>query len=90
MDSEVSARKSDLPDLESRLLAAHSAQDSRALIQLYTEAADARESQGDIDAMCFYLTHAFVFALELGAPERHRLQQRLWEHGREVEPDKHV
>lgn len=73
--------------LNARLLAAHEANDLAALVKLYTCAADTREAQGDIDAMCFYLTHAFVFALELGLPEQTVLQERLWKHGREVRPD---
>lgn len=73
-------------DLDERLLAAHAAQDVPKLVALYTEAADAHEAQGDIDAACFYLTHAFVFALQVGADKADDLQQRLYQHGREVPP----
>ncbi len=72
--------------LERRLLAAHARKDSRALIALYTEAADLREAEGDIDAACFYLTHAFVYALETGSSEARRLQMRLWRYRREPKP----
>ncbi len=70
-------------DLDSRLLEAHAVGDLTALVALYTEAADLRETEGDIDAACFYLTHAYVFALQTGATEADQLRQRLWRHGRE-------
>jgi hypothetical protein len=66
--------------LDTRLLAAHDANDSLALINLYTQAAD---QSGDIDAACFYLTHAYVFALECGSPKAAMLRARLTHHGRE-------
>ena len=67
--------------LQDRLLAAHAAQDRRALVGLYTEAAD---SATDLDAACFFLTHAYVFALELGDPRAHALHARLKAEGREA------
>ena len=70
-------------DLDARLLAAHRALDKHGLVRLYTEAADRREDAGDIDAACFYLTHAYVFALDTGRPEAADLHQRLKEKGRE-------
>ena len=63
--------------LETRLLAAHSDGDIDALVHLYTEAADLAEACDNIDAACFYLTHAFVFALESGAAEAKSLNARL-------------
>ncbi len=68
--------------LDELLLAAHARNDHAALVQYYTMAADEREEAGDIDAACFYLTHAFVFALEHGAPEADELNLRLVQHGR--------
>lgn len=68
------------------MLAAHARNDSEALMALYSEAADLQEVQGDIDAACFYLTHAFVFALEAGSLEVDALQLRLWKRGREQRP----
>lgn len=68
--------------LETRLLAAHSDGDIDALVHLYTEAADLAEARGDIDAACFYLTHAFVFALESGSVEARNLNARLVTYGR--------
>ncbi|MEL6596317.1 MAG: hypothetical protein AAFQ47_10295 [Pseudomonadota bacterium] len=66
--------------LDEALLEAHEAGDKAALIRLYTQAAD---EAGDVDAACFYLTHAYVFALESRAPEAAGLQARLADHGRE-------
>jgi len=60
------------PSLDARLLDAHERGDARALIDLYTEAANAV-----VEAEAFYLTHAYVFALECGAPEVQALHARL-------------
>ena len=69
--------------LDAALLKAHAEGDGRALARLYTQAADLSEQSGDHDAMCFYLTHAYVFALETGAPEADALHARLKAEGRE-------
>ncbi|WP_425081561.1 hypothetical protein [Ruegeria arenilitoris] len=69
-------------ELDRLLLKAHEQDDHAALIHCYTMAADEREAAQDIDAACFYLTHAFVFALESGAPEAETLNARLVAHGR--------
>ncbi len=71
-----------MSDLNDRLLAAHAANDKRALVDLYIEAADQADSQ---DSACFFLTHAMVFALELGLPVAHELRSRLAQQGREVD-----
>jgi diadenosine tetraphosphate (Ap4A) HIT family hydrolase len=68
--------------LDQALIEAHAQNDGHALVALYTQAADLSEAQGDIDAACFYLTHAFVFALESGAAEAEGLNQRLAARGR--------
>lgn len=60
--------------LDARLLAAHDRDDRAALVLLYTEAAS---SAPDDDARAFFLTHAYVFALEIGAPEAASLRQSL-------------
>lgn len=67
-------------DLDARLLAAHAANDTVALVGLYADAADEAE---DTDRACFYLTHAYVFALELGDARAPALRARLAAHGRE-------
>lgn len=68
--------------LDRLLLDAHSRGDHADLVRYYTQAADDSEAARDIDAACFYLTHAFVFALEAGATEADALNKRLYEHGR--------
>ena len=70
-------------DLDQRLLAAHEADDRTALIALYTEASEAAEHAV---ARNFYLTHAYVYALEAGVPLAAKLRARLVEYGSET-PD---
>ena len=70
-------------ELDAKLLSAHASGDKAALVMLYAEAADLREKAGDVDAACFYLTHAYVFALDTHAPERTVLYERLKHYGRE-------
>jgi hypothetical protein len=69
--------------LDALLLAAHAAADEQALARLYARAADAAETRGDVDAACFFLTHAYVFALSSGAADAGALHARLLAHGRE-------
>lgn len=70
--------------LDQAMLAAHDRGDLAALVRLYTEAADQRQSTGEIDAACFYLVHAYVFALDLGLPAAIELHARLKAQGREL------
>ena len=70
-----------MKDLDTRMITAHEANDRMALIKLYAEAAD---GANDLDASCFYLTHAYVFALEAGTSEAAPLHARLKAHGREA------
>jgi hypothetical protein len=70
-----------MKDLDQRMISAHEANDRRQLIKLYTTAAD---TMNDLNAACFYLTHAYVFALEAGAPQAGDLHARLKAHGREA------
>lgn len=70
-------------DLDARLLVAHEMNDQGALVGLYTQAADMREASGDVAAASFYLTHAYVFALDLGDARARGLHARLKAHGRE-------
>jgi hypothetical protein len=69
-----------MTNLDARLIAAHDAGDKTALVALYTEAAN---STNDLDAKCFYLTHAYIFALDTGANQTAALHARLVSHGRE-------
>ena len=68
-----------MTSLQDRLLDAHAQGDQMALVALYTEAADSNDV---VDAACFYLTHAYIFALELGDPASETLFARLKVHGR--------
>ena len=70
--------------LDARLLAAHAAGDLGALVRLYREAGDAAFSAGDEDAAGFYLTHAYIFALDVGDPAAEDLRARLIGMGREA------
>ncbi|WP_415403160.1 hypothetical protein [Tateyamaria sp. SN3-11] len=70
-----------MSDLDTRLLAAHAADDTAALIALYREAAGAAT---DDTARAFYLTHAHVFALECGHPDAGELRAALIAMGREA------
>ncbi len=68
-----------MTDLNTRLLEAHAKGDQRALVRLYAQAAD---QAPDTDTACFFLTHAYVFALEMGHEDTDRLFARLKAHGR--------
>lgn len=70
-----------MSDLDNRLLAAHARGDRRALVALYSEAAEAAASEA---ARGFYLTHAYVFALDCGDPAARDLHERLKSMGREA------
>jgi hypothetical protein len=64
------------------LLKAHLAKDNEALVRLYRQAGEAALS-GDERQGCFYLTHAYVFALEAGMSEASELHELLKSRGRE-------
>lgn len=66
--------------LEARLLAAHENADLRGLSCLYRQAAEMAERRGDRDRAAFFLTHAWVFALDAGMAEAdvHARRLRAW------------
>lgn len=66
--------------LDDRLLAAHAVNDTRLLARLYAKAATA---SNDENACGFYLTHAYVFALEAGLEDAPSLRAKLIAMGRE-------
>lgn len=68
--------------LEQAILNAHDRQCGRALSDLYALAAEKHEAAGDIDAACFLLTHAYVYALDVGAASE-TIRQKLVCYGRE-------
>lgn len=67
-----------MSDLDHRLLAAHASGTPATLARLYREAGEA--TQGTPRA--FYLTHAFVFALEAGLPDAAAIEADLQAMGR--------
>ncbi len=69
--------------LDRELMAAHEAGDKAALTRLYRRAGDAMLAQGDIDAGCFFMTQAYIFALDCGAAAAPEIRQILIRHGRE-------
>lgn len=66
--------------LDAELIAAHARGDKMALVDLYHHAA---HDAPDINAACFYATHAYVFALESNHPAQATLHAFLKKHGRE-------
>ena len=73
-----------MKSLDRQLLKAHDANDTAALVSLYTQAADHTD---DVDAACSYRTHAYVFALERGDKAADALRERLAARGREPSHD---
>ncbi len=69
-----------MSDLDARLLAAHARGDQSALVPLYLEAADRAEED---QARGFYLTQAYIYALEAGHAEAPALRAQLVAAGRE-------
>lgn len=67
--------------LDAALLDAHARGDRARLVALYEMAADEATDTG---AASFYLTHAYVFALEAGLPEAAALRERLVKLGAET------
>ena len=63
-----------MTSLETRLLDAHARGAHSELVPLYTQAAN---RAGDIDAQCFFLTQAYVFALETNHQDTPSLRERL-------------
>lgn len=75
---------SDEKRLQRDMLQAHEEKDLAALPPLYLEAAELREGEGDIDAACFFYTHAYVYALDCGDRSvADTARARLQRHGRD-------
>ena len=68
-----------MSDLEAALLAAHKNDDVPGLALLYAEAASVVTGE----QAAFYLTHAYVFALEAGMAEAEVYYTKLKSWGRE-------
>lgn len=63
--------------LNEQLLLAHASDDRESLVALYIQASDAAAAQDDEDASRFYLTQAYVFALDTGSDKCDDLKYRL-------------
>lgn len=72
-------------DLEQRLQKAHSEGAPGLLAGLYAEAAEQATDADDAVRAGFFLTQAWVFALEAGVPEAETLRAKLIAQGRESE-----
>ncbi len=69
--------------MENKLQKAIQRNDLELLVQIYTDTANTSELRGDIDEACFFLTQAYVCALQQGADIAADLRLRLVEYGRE-------
>ena len=72
----------DEDELDARLIAAHKAGKSSTMAALYREAADMAEAEGDAERAAFFMTHAWIFALEAGDPVAEILDAALKDAGR--------
>jgi len=68
--------------LERQLLAAHASSDTAQLAVLYDQAAQAMAGSGNLDAAAYYMTHAYVYALESGIVQAADFAAWLRQHGR--------
>lgn len=66
------------------VLDAHEQNDTALLADLYGQAADNAEESGQKDKACFYLTQAYIFALDSGLAVAANYNRRLADHGRDV------
>ena len=57
--------------------AAFQERDAATLVAAYAAEADRLAALGETDAACFYVTQAYVWALEAGMPEADPLRRRL-------------
>ena len=72
-----------LAALDAALLQAHADDDLGQLVALYQKAGLSCIDANDVDAGCFYLTHAYIFALEAGFFEAREIHKVLVSYGRE-------
>ncbi|MDF1727857.1 MAG: hypothetical protein P1U53_08910 [Sulfitobacter sp.] len=68
---------------DAALLEAHAASDLNRLVSIYAAAANDFPNE---EESAFFLTHAYVFALEADHPDMPHLRARLIEMGREEPP----
>jgi hypothetical protein len=72
-----------LAKLDVALLQAHAGNDLDALVTLYQKAGLSCLDANEVDAGCFYLTHAYIFALETGSARAGDIHTILVSYGRE-------
>ena len=72
----------DASDLEEAILSAYENADQPALIRLYRRAADRAEAEQNIDQAAFFLTYAWIYALEQGDDDAVTFWRRLADWGR--------
>ncbi len=72
-----------LAALDAALLQAHAEYDLDGLVTLYQKAGLSCIDANDVDAGCFYLTHAYIFALEAGSSKAREIHKVLVSYGRE-------
>jgi len=70
--------------LDARLITAHAGGDTDALVGLYAEAGHRAVRAGAPDAAAFYMTQAYVYALDRGDARAARLRSWLVRAGRET------
>ena len=69
--------------LDRTLLAAHDDNDLEALVRLYRRAGEQDLAAGHVDQGCFYLVHAYIYALDCGHTDAGELREILVTYGRE-------
>ena len=67
-------------DANAKLLAAHASGDTAQLVALYRDTARAADTEDEVG---FYLTFAYIFALESGHPDVETIRSELIAMGRE-------
>lgn len=72
-----------LEELNSAILTAHDDGDGVLLASLYAKAGRRMVADGNIDEGCFFLTQAYVFALERGLTDAEKLRTELVSFGRD-------
>ena len=70
-------------EIENEMLKAHTKNNVKELVRLYKQAGEMKQNENDEDAEAFFLTHAYVFALESGDAHAHEICNRLVSLGRE-------
>lgn len=68
--------------IDTALREAHADLAPARMARLYEAAANGEEASGRIDAACFFLTQAWIFALDASLDDAERLEARLRVHGR--------